>query len=67
MNADLIARLDRLETKARQVRALASGYRKRLLAGDRSVSVQDPQNAEAYASDLEVVCKALRSEAQHER
>lgn len=51
--------ITRLTAKAGQYRAIAEGQRKKILKGDKTVSLQDPQNAERFAEDLEVILRAL--------
>lgn len=58
--------ITRLTAKADQYRAIASGCRKKVLQGRPGVSVQDAQNADRFADDLEVVLSGL-AEAQNGR
>lgn len=58
----------RLEKRGRTHRARASGLQKRIDAGDRSVSIQDPQNAirEAETDEKAAACIREMVEAQTE-
>lgn len=55
----------RLKAKAGQHRALANGFRKKVMNGVAGVSVQDAQNADRFADDMETVLAGL-AEAQNE-
>lgn len=57
---DHSALIERLEAMGRSHRAHESGLRKRLAAGDRSLSVQDPDNAARAAETCEKAAAALR-------
>ena len=50
----------RLERRGRIHRARASGLQKRIVAGDRSVSLQDPQNAIREAETDEQAAACIR-------
>jgi len=61
MTADLSALIARLEAMGRAHRAHANGLQKRISAGDRSVSLQDPGNADRYAETCEQAVSILRA------
>jgi hypothetical protein len=60
----LQAPITRLKAKAAHYRAMATGYRKKLTKGVAGVSVQDAQNADRFAQDLEALLGDLS--AAHE-
>lgn len=57
----LLGPVRRVTAKAAHYRAIAEGCRKKILQGRPGVSIQDAQNADRFAEDLEAVLAGLES------